>query len=422
MERIINTRLNWLLEINNIMANKQAGFRIHRTTNEHTAKFSQFIKDALGNKRILTAVFIDFKLAYDSVWKENLLKLVRFGIRSNLLQWLESFISNRAYYSKYHILQTGLPQGAVTSCTLFNLYINDLTGELYSISGIKCLLYADDLALWTEVDKRKAEEQTEHKLSKALTILEEWCERNNMKINTSKTAFQSFSLSHKTIHPRLRYKGTALSQSNEFKYHGQIFHNKINWKNRIDKIASRVSKRTNVLRRLAGSKWGCALSTLTLTYQKYILPVLTYSREPLVTAQPHRLKMLEHAQNQALRPITGAMKTTPIDAMTFTTGNKPIQELIKEKAVLLHEKLLRIPGDQYWKTYENRLRNLKTQNGFIQKVTEIKSELEIKSQPQPLHQRRNPVDVEQGECYIHLQQNILKGETGTNLGTWLWKQ
>jgi len=90
METIINTRLNWLLETNNIIANEQAGFRIHRSTSEHKAKFSQFIKNALDNKRILTAVFVDFKSAYDSVWKENLaLKLVRSGIRSNLFQLLE---------------------------------------------------------------------------------------------------------------------------------------------------------------------------------------------------------------------------------------------------------------------------------------------------------------------------------------------
>ena len=125
------------------------------------------------------------------------------------------------------------------------------------------------------------------------------------------------------------------------------FDNKLNWKN---KFASRVSKRINFLKRLAGSKWGCARSTLNRTYQKYILPVITYSCEPLVAAQQHALQVLERAQNQALRLITGAVKTTPIDAMLFTTGNKLIQELIKEKAVLLHEKLLRIPGDQYWKT------------------------------------------------------------------------
>ena len=122
------------------------------------------------------------------------------------------------------------------------------------------------------------------------------------------------------------------------------------------------------------------LVNLNFTYQKYILPVTTYSCESLVTAQPHTLKVLEHAQNQALRLLTGAVKTTPIDVMTFITGNKPIQELKKEKAVLLHEKLLRITGDQYWKTYENKPRNLKKQNGFIQKVTEIQI-LRLKANP-----------------------------------------
>jgi len=81
--------------------------------------------------------------------------------------------------------------------------------------------------------------------------------------------------------------------------------------------------------------------------------------------------------------------------------------------VLLHGKLLRIPGDQYWKSYENKPRNLKMQNGFIQEVTEIKTKLEIKSKPQPLHQQRYPVDIEQVEYHLYLQQNIIKGETDT---------
>jgi len=93
--------------------------------------------------------------------------------------------------------------------------------------------------------------KTEQILNKALATLEEWRERNNMKINASKTAFQS-SLAHKTIHPRLNCKGEALSQSNEFKYLGVTF-DKLNWENHVDKFASRVSKRINVLKRLAVS-------------------------------------------------------------------------------------------------------------------------------------------------------------------------
>jgi len=81
--------------------------------------------------------------------------------------------------------------------------------------------------------------------------------------------------------------------------------------------------------------------------------------------------------------------------------------------VLLHEKLLRIPGNQYWKTFVNKPRNLKTQNGFTQKVTEIKTKFEIKSKPQTLPQRRNPVDIEPVECCLHLQQSVVRGEIGT---------
>jgi uncharacterized membrane protein len=72
---------------------------------------------------------------------------------------------------------------------LFNLYISDLIGELNSIPGIHCLLYADDLVFWTETDKRRAEENTEQILNKALATYKKWCERDNININTSKTAF-----------------------------------------------------------------------------------------------------------------------------------------------------------------------------------------------------------------------------------------
>jgi hypothetical protein len=50
-----------------------------------------------------------------------------------------------------------------------------------------------------------------------------------------------------------------------------------------------------------------------------------------------------------------------------------------------------------------------TQNGFIQKVTEIKTKYGIKSKPQPLY----PADVEQVECYLHLKQSKIKVEIGT---------
>ncbi|VDO01598.1 unnamed protein product, partial [Rodentolepis nana] len=107
------------------------------------------------------------------------------------------------------------------------------------------------------------------------------------------------------------------------------FDTKLTWKSHIAKIAERVPNRLNVLKRLAGSKM-------------FIQPIMLYCCEPLITATEVTLKPLEKAHNQALRLITGVIKSTPIDAMILVTGSTTICSLIKEKALILYEKLLRI--------------------------------------------------------------------------------
>ncbi|VDO11960.1 unnamed protein product [Rodentolepis nana] len=76
MERMVNRRLTWFLETNNNLTNEQVGFRPQKPTNQQLATFSQNIKDALDariplrlfssiSNQHLTAVFVDFKSAYD---------------------------------------------------------------------------------------------------------------------------------------------------------------------------------------------------------------------------------------------------------------------------------------------------------------------------------------------------------------------
>ncbi|VDO07611.1 unnamed protein product [Rodentolepis nana] len=89
---------------------------------------------------------------------------------------------------------------------------------------------------------------------------------------------------------------------------------------------------------------------------------MLYCCEPLITATEVTLKPLEKAHNQALRLITGGVKSTPIDSMLLVTGSTTICSLIKEKALILYEKLLPIPMDKFFSTYENRPRHLKMQS------------------------------------------------------------
>ncbi|VDO06440.1 unnamed protein product [Rodentolepis nana] len=63
--------------------------------------------------------------------------------------------------------------------------------------------------------------------------------------------------------------------------------------------------------------------------------------------------------------------------MLLVTGSTTIGSLIKEKALILYEKILRIPMDKFFSTYENRPRHLKTPSGLIQKAIELKKALQI---------------------------------------------
>ena len=108
----------------------------------------------------------------------------------------------------------------------------------------------------------------------------------------------------------------------------------------------------------------------------------------------------------SLRLITGAIKTTLVDS-----GAKPITRIIQEKAVTLHEKLIRLPGDKYWGNYSNNRRHLLTQCGFIQRVEEIKTSMQINTKPQTLKFPRNPTEIMPVKTNFNLMQNVTKKET-----------
>ena len=81
MERLVNSRLVWHLEENQILRPEQAGFRQHRSTEDQISYIAQSIEDAFHDKKHTLAVWIDLEKAFDKVWKDGLrLKLRQCGI------------------------------------------------------------------------------------------------------------------------------------------------------------------------------------------------------------------------------------------------------------------------------------------------------------------------------------------------------
>lgn len=78
------------------------------------------------------------------------------GIHGNLLNWFESYLSNRRQQVKINIIlsntievTSGVPQAGHLSPLIFLLFVNDLD-KTFKYS--KFLLFADDLKLYNSID------------------------------------------------------------------------------------------------------------------------------------------------------------------------------------------------------------------------------------------------------------------------------
>lgn len=241
------------------------------------------------------AVFVDFKSAYDlisrKVFLEKLLKInTPMRIVRNFL--CQRFISvrNGDRSSSFKQVKRGLPNGAVSSTTLFNVMINDFWKTLRNIDGIDVILYADDLViLVTGIEMN----YLQNVMNTALRKLNQWTVENEMVVNLEKTMYQIFSLSNNIEKPLLTLGSFQLLESLCQTYLEIHLDQRLTFKNHGKLQAEKAEKRLKNLKRLAASTWGSSLHTLITTYKSYILPVLTFAEELMICGTESANKPLD---------------------------------------------------------------------------------------------------------------------------------
>ena len=132
VEKLMKARAVQFIEDNSILYNKQFGFRTGCSTSDAVLHFIDDCVTALDNKLYTVSIFLDFSKAFDTVNRDILLrKLHRLGFRGNILNFFDSYLSDRQMYvsinghdSTIKTTNIGLPQGSVSATWLFSLYIN----------------------------------------------------------------------------------------------------------------------------------------------------------------------------------------------------------------------------------------------------------------------------------------------------------
>ena len=218
---------------NNLIPDCQLGYKKKASTADHILTLKNLIDKYIlrASRCYLFACFVDFKSAFDTVWRRALLyKLIKLGVSSKFVTMIESL-----YFEVYYCVKlngvvsekissnVGVKQGCVLSPLLFNLFLSDLP-DIFDSScdpvgvlnrKLSCLMFADDLVILSESAKG---------LQNALDKLYEYCTKWGLTVNTGKTKVVIFNKGgHKFSSFKFNLNGADVDIVQSYCYLGIIF-------------------------------------------------------------------------------------------------------------------------------------------------------------------------------------------------------
>ena len=279
-EKIAHNRIYDYCERNDILDQRQGGFRPKHSTCRTTAFFINDIYTAMNNNEILIATYIDAMKAFDTVNHKILLKKAgKYGITGQVLAWLSNYLSERYQctlanniISDRQLITCGVPQGSVCGPLLFLIYINDLSGILKSC---KVSLYADDTVIYLA---HKDIQDALVLLQNDLNLLIEWCTDNKVTINSKKTKYCIYGMRSNVKHSKsqdteLSLNNNRLDRVSSYKYLGFILDEHLNFNKHVLEMCNLVNHKLYLLSRIR--KYLTTEACITI-FKTMVLSVIEY--------------------------------------------------------------------------------------------------------------------------------------------------
>ena len=216
----MNNRLLEFLDSNNLIKPNLIDFRKGYRTSDHVFVLKNLIDIYTQLKIKIYACFVDFRKAYDMVWRNGLFfKLIKLGISKTFVMLMIDMYSKVSSSVKLH---SGLSPPFESSVgvsnlgpTVFDIFVNDIP-EIFDSNGepvqlkdcsLNCLLYADDLILLSE---------SKIGLQSCINNLKMYTERWKMSINMKKTNILVFQIYGRKIKPSIYWGNNKVELTDSY--------------------------------------------------------------------------------------------------------------------------------------------------------------------------------------------------------------
>ena len=243
LEKIMYNRLIKFFDKNDILYEKQFGFRSKHSTVDALIEITENIRS--GTDEEFTSIMLDLRKAFDTINHYRLVeKLSQCGVRGIVNKWFQSYLSNRKQavfvnnkWSNFEPINCGVPQGSILGPLLFIIYINEFPK---SCPNVTTQIFADDANLI--YSKKKS---LTSRLDKELMKVPSWMSFNKLAVNIPKTQMLQFNDTS-----NVQFMGVNLVNDESTKYLATHTDPKPSFHSHIKHVMKKLSKQLSVIARL----------------------------------------------------------------------------------------------------------------------------------------------------------------------------
>jgi len=304
---------------------EQFGFLPGRSTGGALKVVLDFVGGRLSQGDMTYAAFVDFRKAFDTVPRENLLRVLKedfevHGRMFNLIHdiLLENYVQirNGDHTTTQSIKQTiVVAQGDTASPFFYIIYASGLARTLRQIKA-KHVFYADDLVIMGP---------TRQHLQYYLKETAAWCTQNKLQINIEKSKVMRFSNggSYAKQDRRIQINGRPLEIVNNFSYLGVVLTPRLCFSRHIDEKKIKATSQIMLLGKLTDVDLKTAMNIFRIKIQ----PILVYCLKELAPyLSVEDLKKLDIVKARYLKRVLGLAANTSATLTFEICGERTLVE------------------------------------------------------------------------------------------------
>lgn len=277
---------------------------------------------------------IDLKAAFDSVWHDGLTyKLGQLGFPLYLTKLMTSYLDGRGFrtrvghsMSRRFEVNAGVPQGAVLSPTLFNLFVHDMPQP----RDVQLALFADDTAI---LATSKITRTVVNRLQRAANRMTKFFNRWRIQVNASKSQATIFTRKRARRHtPRSKISmcGVEVEWTPVTKYLGLHLDGTLTYSEHLSRAVEKSEKTIKSLYPLIcrGSK--LSLKNKILLFKSILRPGFSYGCPIWSCCATTHMKKMQRHQNKILKMMLNVPTRTPTVEVHDVTQLLTISDYVKK--------------------------------------------------------------------------------------------